>query len=200
MTRITRRARPGRRAQAAAAMTVLLSLAAAGWTPAVAAGPNTVAQWNKIAEDTVVGSGAFQNEGWIYMAYESAAVFDAVVAIDGGYEPYAPAFAAPAGASADAAVVQAAYEVARSRTSRPPRPASAPRTRPRWAPSRPARRRPTARPSGTPPPTILTGAHGRRPADADRHDLGVPDEAPGPGVWRLTPAVCGPADAMGRDR
>ena len=24
---------------------------------------NTVEQWNKIAEDTVVGSGAFQNEG-----------------------------------------------------------------------------------------------------------------------------------------
>ena len=25
--------------------------------------PNTVQQWNKIAEDTVVGSGAFQGEG-----------------------------------------------------------------------------------------------------------------------------------------
>jgi hypothetical protein len=27
---------------------------------------NTVAQWNQIAENTVVGSGAFQNEGLIY--------------------------------------------------------------------------------------------------------------------------------------
>ena len=49
---------------------------------------NTVAQWNKIAEDTVVGSGPFQGEV-IYMAYASAAVYDAVVAIEGGYEPTA---------------------------------------------------------------------------------------------------------------
>jgi hypothetical protein len=31
--------------------------------------PSTVLQWNKIAEDTVLGSGAFQGEGEIYMAY-----------------------------------------------------------------------------------------------------------------------------------
>jgi hypothetical protein len=71
---------------------------------------NTVEQWNKIAEDTVVGSGAFQNEGLIYMAYTSAAVYDAVVAINGVYEPYGPARSAPAGASTDAAVVEAAYQ------------------------------------------------------------------------------------------
>ena len=71
--------------------------------------PNTVQQWNKVAEDTVVTSGAFQGEGEIYMAYASAAVYDAVVAIQGGYEPYGPAIAAPPGASVDAAVVEAAY-------------------------------------------------------------------------------------------
>src|SRR5580765_3119278 len=71
--------------------------------------PNTVQQWNKVAEDTVVGSGAFQGEGYVYMAYTSAAVYDAVVAIQGGYEPYGPAIAAPAGASVDTAVVEAAY-------------------------------------------------------------------------------------------
>jgi len=70
---------------------------------------NTVAQWNKIAEDTVVGSGAFQSEGLIYMAYASAAVYDALVAIEGGFEPYGSAITAPAGASLDAAVVEAAY-------------------------------------------------------------------------------------------
>jgi hypothetical protein len=70
---------------------------------------NTVAQWNKIAEDTVVGSGAFQAEGLIYMAYVSAAVYDAVAAIDGGFEPYGAAITARPGASADAAVVEAAY-------------------------------------------------------------------------------------------
>ncbi len=71
--------------------------------------PNTVQQWNKVAEDTVVSSGAFQGEGEIYMAYTSAAVYDAVVAIQGGFEPYGPAISAPAGASVDAAVVEAAY-------------------------------------------------------------------------------------------
>jgi hypothetical protein len=71
--------------------------------------PNTVQQWNKIAEDTVVGSGAFQGEGEVYMAYATTAVYDAVVAIEGGYEPYGPAISAPAGASVDCAVVEAAY-------------------------------------------------------------------------------------------
>jgi hypothetical protein len=70
---------------------------------------NTVAQWNKIAEDTVVGSGTVATEPFIYTAYVSAAVYDAVVAIEGGFEPYGPAIAAPAGASVDAAVVEAAY-------------------------------------------------------------------------------------------
>src|SRR5437764_2263583 len=70
---------------------------------------NAIEQWNKIAENTVVGSGAFQNEGLIYMAYESAAVYDAVVAIEGDYAPYSAPILAPAGASVDAAVVEAAY-------------------------------------------------------------------------------------------
>ncbi len=72
---------------------------------------NTVAQWNKIAEDTVVGSAAFQNEGLIYMSYESAAVYNAVVAIQGGYEPLlGSTLAASGGASVDCAVVEAAYQ------------------------------------------------------------------------------------------
>jgi hypothetical protein len=76
--------------------------------------PGTVVQqWNQIAEDTVVGSGAFQNEGLIYMAYVSAAVYDAAVAIEGGYEPYAGRIEAAPGASVDAAVVEAAYTTLR---------------------------------------------------------------------------------------
>jgi hypothetical protein len=74
---------------------------------------NTVEQWNKIAEDAVVGSGAFQSEGFIYMAYASAAVYDAAVAIDGGFEPYSPPITAPPGASVDCAVVEAAYRTLR---------------------------------------------------------------------------------------
>jgi hypothetical protein len=72
-----------------------------------------VQQWNAIAEDTVVGSGAFQNEGLIYMAYVSLAVYNAAVAVEGGYEPYGIPPAADAGASLDAAVVEAAYTTLR---------------------------------------------------------------------------------------
>src|SRR3954454_7412535 len=75
--------------------------------------PNTVQQWNKIAEDTVVGTGAFQGEGEVYMGYSAAAVYDAVVAIQGGFEPYGPAISAPPGASVDCAVVEPAYRTLR---------------------------------------------------------------------------------------
>lgn len=87
------------------------AVAASGVVPVAAVGPNIVAHWNQIAEDTVVGSGAQQIEGYQYLAYVQLAVYDAVVAIEGGYEPYGPAIDAPDGASTDAAVVQAAYEV-----------------------------------------------------------------------------------------
>ena len=59
--------------------------------------------------DTVVGSGAFQAEGYIYMAYTSAAVYDAVVAIQGGFQPYGPPITAPPGALVDCAIIEAAY-------------------------------------------------------------------------------------------
>jgi hypothetical protein len=93
--------------------TAALTMAVAGSTTrnASAALPpgNTVEQWNKIAEDTVVGSGAFQNESFVYMAYVSTAVYDAVVSLQGGYQPLQPAFRVWKKASPDAAVVEAAY-------------------------------------------------------------------------------------------
>jgi hypothetical protein len=70
---------------------------------ATATGPilpagNAVEQWDKIAEDTMVGSGAFQNEGLIYMAYVSSAMYRAVSPGE------------RRGQSPDAAVVEAAYK------------------------------------------------------------------------------------------
>jgi hypothetical protein len=87
---------------------LLLTSAISNASPTLPPG-NAVQQWNTIAEDTVVGSGAFQAEGFVYMAYVSAAVYNAVVSIEGGYEPYGPAITADSGASTDAAVVEAAY-------------------------------------------------------------------------------------------
>ena len=100
-------------------LVVLTTIVAVGASPSGSARallpalPNTVQQWNKIAEDTVVGSGAFQGEGELYMSYVTTAVYDAVVAIEGGFEPYGPPIAAPAGASVDCAVVEAAYRTLR---------------------------------------------------------------------------------------
>jgi hypothetical protein len=84
---------------AAAAVIVMAAVAGAGVRDARAALPpgNTAQQWDKIAEDTVVGSGAFQNEGLIYMAYVSNAMYRAV---------------APGerrGQSSNAALIEAAY-------------------------------------------------------------------------------------------
>ena len=100
----------------AAAALIAVVLAGAGSTrEATAALPagNTVEQWTKIAEDTVVGSGAFQIEGLIYMGYESSAVYDAVVSLQGGYQPLEPAFRVSKTASPDAAVISAAYQTLR---------------------------------------------------------------------------------------
>lgn len=61
---------------------------------------NAVQQWDKIAEDTVVGSGAFQSEGLVYMAYVSSAMYQATNPDRG----FGTAFS-------DAATVTAAYGI-----------------------------------------------------------------------------------------
>ena len=60
---------------------------------------NTVDQWDKIAENTVVGSGAFQNEGLVYMAYVSDAMYRSITP------------GRRLGQSPDAAVIESAYTV-----------------------------------------------------------------------------------------
>jgi hypothetical protein len=93
---------------AVVAVAAVAATATRGATAVLPAG-NPVEQWNKIAEDTVVGSGAFQNEGLVYMAYVSTAVYDAVVALQGPDQPLEPAFRVWKKASPDAAAVEAAY-------------------------------------------------------------------------------------------
>ena len=105
-----RRPHVGAVALAAVVAVVVATLLAATTRTASATPPaNEVVRWNQIAEDTIVASGAFQNEGLIYMSYVSAAVYDAVVDIEGGYEPYASTIPALPTASVEAAVVEAAY-------------------------------------------------------------------------------------------
>jgi hypothetical protein len=167
-------------------LAVLMATCASKATATLPPG-NTVQQWNTIAENTVVASGAFQAEGFIYMAYVSAAVYDAVVSIEGGYEPYGSVIPAYSGASTDAAAVEAAY-----RTLINYFPAQAPvldsfytealALIPDGAPKSAGRAIGLASAMGT---INLRAADGRlTPIGLTSLFSTLP---PGPGVWRLTP-------------
>jgi len=79
--------------------------------------PQVALDWNLNAVNAVRGfsrstgvAKLFQVEGLIYMSYTQAAVYDAVMKISGRYVPYHSFSANAEGASADAAVVAAAYQ------------------------------------------------------------------------------------------
>ena len=57
------------------------------------------------------GQGYTAAEGHVIFAYVAIAVYDSVMAIEGGYEPFANDVEAPAGASPDAAVAAAAHRI-----------------------------------------------------------------------------------------
>jgi hypothetical protein len=81
--------------------TVLLGTAAA-------ATADPVLDWNAIAVATAVGNPFNQAR---ILAITHLAMFEAVNAIQGGYEPYLGTIVAPAGASAEAAAIAAAHDV-----------------------------------------------------------------------------------------
>jgi len=83
--------------------------------------PSPVAFWSIEAQRAIVQPGPgnifgaenygnkFPGEAALYMGIVHAAMYDAAVAIEGGFEPYAIAIHAPAGASAAAAIATAAH-------------------------------------------------------------------------------------------
>ena len=197
------------RVVAIAVLVLVVASVGTGNAAAVLPPGNTVAQWNKIAEDTVAGSGTFLPEGFLYTAYASAAVYDAVVAIEGGFEPYGPALEAPAGASVDAAVVEAAYQTLWAYF--PPEscnPASPPAVYAFCLGVRPRLDAFYAEAlSAIPPGEAKTDGQAvglqaanniiaLRSGDGRMTPIGVtssfPTLPPGPGVWRLTPPFAAP--------
>jgi hypothetical protein len=71
-----------------------------------------VADWSLIAQNAIVVAGRkFPGEAAVYMGIVHAAIYDAVVAIEGGYRPFAIAAHAPPNTSVDAAVATAAHRV-----------------------------------------------------------------------------------------
>lgn len=75
---------------------------------------NAVTNWNNIAITAARASkapgSASGSTTAIYIAYVELAVYNAVNAIDEHFEPYKYSLTAPAGASADAAAIEAAYQ------------------------------------------------------------------------------------------
>jgi len=163
---------------------VALAVGTAGGTTrnAVAALPpgNAAQQWDKIAEDTVVASGVFQNEGLIYMGYVSSAMYRAVSPGE------------RLGQSPEAAVTEAAYQVLLHYFPTQAATLGDLRTQALAAISDGQ-----AKDAGV--------SYGDRAAEKilrDRADDGLmtpfgttssfPTLTPGPGVWRLTPAAYAP--------
>jgi len=73
---------------------------------------NVVTDWNNIASTTIVANaGKNPAASAVWFAYSSLAVYDAVNAITGQYQPFYYRFAAPANASTGAAAVAAAHRV-----------------------------------------------------------------------------------------
>src|SRR5687768_10354258 len=80
---------------------------------------NVVTDWAAIVQpplNTPAKTPAVQN---ILRAMVHIAVYDAVVAIEGGYEPFAAGISAPAGSDVRAAAATAAYLTARARVAAP---------------------------------------------------------------------------------
>lgn len=81
--------------------------------------PNAVTDWAAIIQQGITGPAAPRSAGTSEILHTMAmlAVYDAVVAIEGGYQPYAAAIQAPAGADIRAAVATAAYLTTRARAA-----------------------------------------------------------------------------------
>lgn len=71
-----------------------------------------VADWSLIAQNAIVAVGKkFPGEAAVYMGIVHATIYDAVVAVEGGYRPFAIAPTVPRKTSVDAAVAAAAHRV-----------------------------------------------------------------------------------------
>ena len=81
-------------------------------SPASAGDPAVISEWNAIAVTTLAGDTTKQPvEDILYVGFVQAAVYNAVVGVEGRYAPYRFHAHAPRGASVQAAAVAAAHQV-----------------------------------------------------------------------------------------
>src|SRR5215831_9768490 len=88
----------------------------------VSMSPTPVIDWSLEAQRAIVPPGPggifgsenygnkFPGEAAVYMGIVHAAIYDAAVAVEGGYQPYAIALTAPADTSPAAAIAAAAHD------------------------------------------------------------------------------------------
>ena len=89
----------------------LLFLAALVWASMLHAG-NVVADWNAIGSTAVIANaGKIPPASTIWFTYSSLAMYDAVNAVTGEYEPFYYRVAGPSNASIDAAAAAAAHRI-----------------------------------------------------------------------------------------
>jgi hypothetical protein len=106
-----------KRLAACAAALLLVTLAAGTATAAPSAAmapagdPTVISEWNALAATTLLGGTTkLLPEDFLYMGFVQAAVYDAVVGVEGRYAPYRFHARAPRGTSAQAAAVAAAHK------------------------------------------------------------------------------------------
>lgn len=93
-----------------AALVVLGGTTTSGAHRKPAAPPDTyVTNWDAVGSQAFSAAGLTPAEGHVIFAYVAVAVYDSVMAIEGGYRPFAIDLVAPKGASAEAAVAAAAH-------------------------------------------------------------------------------------------
>ena len=80
------------------------------WFASAAQGADVVLEWNTIAVNTAVANHQNPFAQARYAAIVQLAVFEAVNAVTGEYQPYLGTITAPPGASAEAAAIEAAYQ------------------------------------------------------------------------------------------
>lgn len=103
----------------AGVVAVLLGVAVPAAPAGAAAGPNAVTEWALIVQDSISNPTEPRGTGSSYVLHAIAqlAVYDAVMAIEGGYEPFNTTVKAAKGADVRAAVATAAYKTARGRVN-----------------------------------------------------------------------------------
>ena len=93
-------------------VTVPTTASAKDTTADQAAAAAAISEWNEIAQKTLLADTTKAiPEDFLYMGFVHAAVYNAVVGIEGRYQPYRFRAKAPQGASSQAAAVAAAHKV-----------------------------------------------------------------------------------------